>query len=82
MNVQELKKEIEKLGVPSRRYSINGHLCSDTYILNEVYYYWEYFYMDERGGQNGYRKFDNENDACTFFLEIMKERMRYQNGDY
>lgn len=82
MNLQELKKEIEKLGVPSHWYSINGHLCSDTYILNEVYYYWEYFYMDERGGQNDYRRFENENDACTYFLEVLKSEMYYQNGDY
>lgn len=82
MNVQELKKEIEKLGVPSRRYSINGHLCSDTHILNEVYYYWEYFYMDEKGRQMNYRRFDNENDACTYFLEEMKKTMRYRNGGY
>lgn len=77
MNVQELKKEIEKLGIPSRRYSINGHLCSDTNILNEVYYYWEYFYMDEKGRQMNYRKFDNENDACTYLLEVLKAEMRY-----
>ena len=82
MNVQELKKEIEKLGVPSRCYSINGHLCSNTYILNEVYYYWEYFFMDEKGGRSGYRKFYNENDACTFFLERMKTVMCCQNGGY
>lgn len=82
MNLQELKKEIKKLGVPSHCYSINGHLCSDTYILNEVYYYWEYFYMDERGGQNDYRRFDNEDDACTYFLEVLKMAMRYRKGGY
>ena len=77
MNIQEWEKEIEKLGIPSRRYSINGHLCSDTHILNEVYYYWEYFYMDEKGNQIDYRKFDNENDACTYLLEVSKAEMRY-----
>ena len=77
MNIQEWEKEIEKLGIPSRRYSINGHLCSDTNILNEVYYYWEYFYMDEKGRQMNYRKFDNENDACTYLLEVSKAEMRY-----
>lgn len=75
MNTQELHKKIKELGIPSRYYSINDNISADTYILNEVYNYWEFFYIDERGGQNDYRKFDNENDACIYLLEALKKEI-------
>lgn len=45
--------------------------------MRKVYSFWEYFYMDERGGENGYRRFSNEEDACEFFLEKMKNEEKY-----
>ncbi len=77
MRIQELQKEIKKLGIPAYYYSINGNISADTYILNKVYNYWEFFYIDERGGQNDYRKFDNENDACVYLLEALKKELCY-----
>lgn len=38
MNVSCLIKELEKLGVPSYYYSINGSLQPDIYVLNEMKY--------------------------------------------
>ncbi|MFR4406066.1 MAG: hypothetical protein ACLT3E_05430 [Anaerovoracaceae bacterium] len=66
MTESELRIELRKLNVPEGWYSINEGVKSDTYILNKIYYYWEFFF-DERGGRNEYKKFDNENDACNFF---------------
>ena len=83
MNIKELKKNIEELNIPKRRYSINGDISSDIYILQEVHTYWETFYIDERGGENDYHRFDNEHDACVYFLEELKTEkkyLRYQNG--
>lgn len=80
MNIQELQKEIEKLGIPSHYYSINGSISADIYVLNKVYNYWEFFYIDERGGQNNYRRFDNENDACIYMLEALKVELIYPAG--
>ena len=82
MNIKELKKNIEELNIPKRRYSINGDISSDIYILQEVHTYWETFYIDERGGENDYHRFDNEHDACVYFLEELKTEkkyLRYQN---
>ena len=79
MDVKELVNKLEELKVPHRFYSINGHLSPDTYFLNQVYHYWECFYFDERGGTNNYRKFDNENDACTYFYKELKEEMEFYN---
>ena len=75
MNIQELQKKIEELSVPSHYYSINGNISADTYILNKVYNYWEFFYIDERGGQNNYQRFHDENDACIYFFEVLKNEM-------
>lgn len=75
MDVKELINKLEELKVPKSYYSINGNLSSDIYVLNQVYHYWEFFYFDEKGNTNNYRKFDNENDACIFFYNKLKAEM-------
>lgn len=77
MTVEELQIELDNLGVPQSFYSINGHLSADTYMLNQVYTYWEYFYFDERGNTRDYRKFEDEKDACKYLYEKLKNEMRY-----
>lgn len=77
MTVKELKVKFDRLGVPKSFYAINGHLSSDTHMLNQVYAYWEYFYFDERGNTRNYRKFENEEDACEYFFEVLKNEMKY-----
>lgn len=77
MNVKYLVKKLDEMGVPKRYYSINGDLLSDTYILNQTYGKWEYFYFDERGNKNDYKTFDNESDACIHLLGILENEMKY-----
>lgn len=77
MNVKQLEKILNNLGIPKNYYSINGHLVADTYILNQVYSKWEYFYYDEKGNQEGYKSFDDENEACEYLLEKLKNEMKY-----
>lgn len=77
MNVTELRGELEKAKVPKRWYSINGDLCSDTYILRQVYDKWECYYFDEKGNVNDYHLFNDENDACIYFLDELKNEMLY-----
>lgn len=59
----QLEKELDNLEVPKHYYSINGNLISDTYVLNRVYTKWEYFYFDEKGNQEGYKCFKDENEG-------------------
>ena len=74
MNIVELKERLNEEKIPSNWYSINGYLASDIFVLQNVGDYWETFYIDERGNQdNDYRRFDNENDACIFFLNRLIE---------
>ena len=77
MNVLCLVEKLEELGVPKRYYSINGSLSSDTYMLNQVYNKWEYFYFDERGNKTNYKVFDSENDACMHLYKVLENEMRY-----
>ena len=78
MNVRELIIKLDEEKIPSRWYSINGDLSSDIYVLRQVYDYWEFFYVDERGNQNNdYRRFENEEDACAYLL---KQLLHQKNG--
>lgn len=77
MNIKELRAILNELSIPNRYYSINGNISSDTYIFQQVYNYWECFYIDERGNQNDYHRFYHESDACIYFLNTLKTEMSY-----
>ena len=77
LDIEELKWKLDELKVPKRYYSINGEITPNTYILQQVYSYWEYYYVDERGGQNEYRRFDNEDEACGYFLGKLEFEMSH-----
>ncbi len=78
MDILNLVEKLDEIGVPKRYYSINGDLSSDTYILNEVYGKWEFFYFDEKGNRNNYKIFTNVNDACMHMLSILKAEIGCQ----
>ena len=78
MDILDLVKILDEIGVPKRYYSINGDLSSDTYILNEIYGKWECFYFDEKGNRNNYKIFTNVNDACMYMLSILKAEIECQ----
>lgn len=76
MTTEEMLLEIKELRIPDRDYSVNDSLGTDKCIFRKVYNYWECFYMDERGGQdNDYRRFYNENDACEYFIKMLKRNI-------
>ncbi|HCJ09249.1 MAG TPA: hypothetical protein DHV96_13090 [Lachnospiraceae bacterium] len=81
MNVKELIIKLDEEKIPQRWYSINGNLSSDIYVLRQVYDYWEFFYVDERGNQNNdYRRFKNEEDACNYLLEQLLHQKNMSNS--
>lgn len=77
MTVAELKAKSIELAVPHSFYSINGNLTGDTYILNFVHTYWEYYYFDEKGRVTGYKRFESESDACIYLYQKLEKRMKY-----
>jgi hypothetical protein len=62
-----LKTKTKDLGSYSLDES-NGYYMDDAICLREVYGKWLVFYC-ERGNYIGEKEFDNENDACEYFLE-------------
>ena len=77
MNIADLVKKLDEIGVPKRYYSINGDLLPDVYILNKIYGRWEYFYYDEKGNKNDCKSFDTENVACMHMLSVLTNEMKY-----
>ena len=77
MNIEQMVKKLNEIGVPKHYYSINENLSSDTHVLNHIYGKWEYFYYDEKGNQNDYKIFENENDACMYLLGILENEMKF-----
>ncbi len=76
MKVEDLKRVLDIIGIPKRYYSINDDLNCDIHVLRKVSDFWEYFYIDERGGQNnGYKRINTEDEACKYFLKIMVEEL-------
>ena len=75
MNSEEMKVVLDELNVPVTWYSINDSIGSDKYIFRQVYNYWECFYIDERGGENSYKRFNDEDIACRFFVEMIKKNL-------
>ena len=77
MNIEQMVKKLNEIGVPKHYYSINENLSSDTHVLNHIYGKWEYFYFDVKGKQNDYKIFSNENDACAYMYAELKNEIKY-----
>lgn len=78
MNKDELKKELDKLGINSNEYSLSGDIDSDKIVLYQNYDKWEVFYFDERGGRNDEKVFSREEEACSYIYELFKSNKLYQ----
>lgn len=72
MNKDDLKKELDKLGINSNEYSLSGDIDSDKIVLFQNYDKWEVFYFDERGGRNDEKVFYCEEAACSYIYELFK----------
>ena len=73
MDIESLKKELKRLQVPERWYSINGSWHPDRHFLIRNYHRWEYFYFDERGNRDSHKVFMDEGEACEYFLRQLKD---------
>ncbi|MCF6182812.1 hypothetical protein [Lutibacter sp.] len=82
MNSKELEIKLDELKVPKRYYSLKKGLLPDRFYLVTVEdSYWEFYYFDERGGKNNYKKFLSEENACNYFYSKMIE-MKYAWSAY
>ena len=73
MNIEELKKALDKAGVKPIYYSLHG-LSGGPYdgasILEKERDKWVYYYC-ERGGKFDLQYFDTEDEACKHILQIL-----------
>lgn len=71
MNLNELKKELENLGINGQTYSLCSDIGDEKYCLERTGGKW-YYYYSERGQKTGERSFDNESDACEHMYSILE----------
>ena len=76
MNKLELACLLQKEGVNSSFYSLNGELVPDRMVLFQSYEKWYVFYYDERGNRRNESMFDSESDACKYLYEYFKKQYK------
>ena len=67
MTKAELGPFLYRLDVPPHLYRVDGTHCHGANVLAEDEDAWVVF-VSERGDRCGAVSFDNERDACTYFL--------------
>jgi hypothetical protein len=70
MNIEQLKAELEALGVPRRVYSLSGR--KDERLCIECREGTWFVFFVERGQERALKKFATESEACSFMLEELK----------
>jgi Immunity protein 59 len=69
MDIHELQQTLQTLGIKEIRYSLNGDIKTDAYILVSNYTKWEVYYLDERYVKRDEKNFSTESDACEYILK-------------
>lgn len=78
MNLLELKKELDILGVFENSYSLGNCFTNEQYRLEQLNNKWSVYYS-ERGERRGEKLFDTENDACQYFYTLLKRDTTVKN---
>lgn len=69
MSREELKEQLNSLGIDPHAYSLSGGLPNEQYVLGqETNGQWGVYYS-ERGLKTALKLLDSESSACSFFLE-------------
>lgn len=73
MNKEQLKQELDKLGIDENYHSLEGELLPDRTVLYHSHDEWRVFYFDEKGNRNNEKTFKNEDKACQYIYQKLKE---------
>ena len=69
MNLGELRQRLDEKGIRRGAYSLCGeNIRDEKYCIDDAEDGWHVYYS-ERGKRNYERVFNNEQDACDYFLE-------------
>lgn len=69
MNKQELKAELQSLGVQDYAYSLDG-TRDEAYCLDHSSAGWSVYYS-ERGLESGKKQFSTESEACDYLKSLL-----------
>ena len=76
MTEEELKKQLDAIGVPDDLYSLLiGGFQNEAYCLIKNEDGWEVYYS-ERGEKSDIQQFASESEACEYMLEELKPYAR------
>ncbi|WP_256701642.1 hypothetical protein [Paenibacillus sp. P3E] len=75
MTLNELEKKLLEINIPNDAYLLNGGLPNEAFCINESDGKWETYYS-ERGSKSGTKLFDNEGEACDYFLTWIKRNFK------
>ena len=71
MKIPELEKKLSEHGVRPRAYSVAGNRADEEqYRLERSAGSWSVYYY-ERGNMNDIHYFDEEEEACAYFLNLL-----------
>ncbi|MEE9343928.1 MAG: hypothetical protein V3V12_09890 [Gammaproteobacteria bacterium] len=71
MNLVELKKKLDDLGIDEQAYSLGNAIEDEQYCMEKIGRKWHYYYS-ERGQKAGERSFEKESEACEYMYSILK----------
>ncbi|WP_045690346.1 hypothetical protein [Hymenobacter sp. AT01-02] len=74
MTTHGLQQALATIGAPAHAYSLAGGLPNEAYCLDSRGSGWEVYYS-ERGNMNRIASFDNEAQACQYFLDLIKKKV-------
>ena len=79
MDRAELLKRLKEERIRPAAYDLNGDARAETYVLRQCPEGWEAFYS-ERGLKTGRHMFADEDEACTFFLNLLSNDPTTREG--
>lgn len=78
MNISQLEKEVEKLGLDKNKYNLGDKPMRELELgLMRDDNKWIVYQSFEKGGYNVIKTFDNEDEACNlilYFLNLEKKK--------
>lgn len=73
MNISQLEKEVEKLGLDKNKYNLGDKPMRELELgLMRGDNKWIVYQSFEKGGYNVIKTFDNEDEACNLILYFLK----------
>jgi len=79
MNKEQLESRLKKQNINPNLYALDGNPIVDRIILMKVDLGWEIFYFDDKGKKENVKRFLNENDACDYVYQVLKDDQQTAN---